>query len=184
MHITTYLVFKTYKFSRSQDKSECDLNLTYPQFFKLRKISHWSFWNLLYTHKCTESNFRFINCEAHISNVKHFWRFCNSGKISTNPGPNLVLYFSIAYLAQYWWKSVRQYWMWKCAALKFEMFCLQSTKANGIRTLLEACKQKHNYCAAWLQYYMLYDVIRECIQSEITVFSEMSWSNTQKKSPT
>ena len=28
--------------------------------------------------------------------------------------------------------------MQKCAVLKFGMFCLQSTKANGIRTLFEA----------------------------------------------
>ena len=28
--------------------------------------------------------------------------------------------------------------MQKCAVLKFEMFCLQSTKANGRRTLFEA----------------------------------------------
>ena len=31
MYITTHLVFKL-KFSRSQDKWECDLNLTYPPF--------------------------------------------------------------------------------------------------------------------------------------------------------
>ena len=32
MYITAYLVFKTQVYTRSQDKWECDLNLTYPPF--------------------------------------------------------------------------------------------------------------------------------------------------------
>ena len=42
----------------------------------------------------------------------------------------------------------------KCAVLKFEMFCLQSTKANGMKTSFEACRQKvlpvlNDYSIAW-----------------------------------
>ena len=33
--------------------------------------------------------------------------------------------------------------MQKCAVLKFQMFCLQSTKANGIRTLFEAAEKNN-----------------------------------------
>ena len=44
--------------------------------------------------------------------------------------------------------------MQKCAVLKFEMFCLQSTKANGMKTSFEACRQKvlpvlNDYSIAW-----------------------------------
>ena len=43
-------------------------------------------------------------------------------------GPILVC--SIAHFVQYWSKSV-QYWIWNCAVLKFEMFCLQPKKLYG-----------------------------------------------------
>ena len=44
--------------------------------------------------------------------------------------------------------------MKKCTALKFEMLCLQSTKANGMKTSFEACRQKvlpvlNDYSIAW-----------------------------------
>ena len=54
--------------------------------------------------------------------------------------------------------------MQKCAVLKFEMFCLQSTKDNGIRTLIKAAG-KIMQC-----YMVLYDVSERHITSHIVVF--------------
>ena len=51
------------------------------------------------------------------------------GRHSSLPG---MAYFSVQYCA------LCAVLMEKCAVLRFEMFCLQSTKANGIRTLFEA----------------------------------------------
>ena len=66
--------------------------------------------------------------------------------------------------------------MEKCAVLKFEMYCLQSTKANGIRTLFEA-EEKN---IAILHGSVLCDVLGGYIMSHIVVFAKM-W-NTKKRS--
>ena len=57
--------------------------------------------------------------------------------------------------------------MQKCAVLKFEMFCLQSTKANGRRTLFEAVGKIIQF---YVRGFMLYDVSGRHIISHIVVF--------------
>ena len=54
--------------------------------------------------------------------------------------------------------------MQKCAVLKFGMFCLQSTKANGIRTLFEATGNNNTLHGS-----MLYDISGGHFTSHIVV---------------
>ena len=86
-----------------------------------------------------------------------------------------MAYFSVQYC------TLCAVLMENCAVLKFEMFCLQSTKANGIRTLFEATG-KIMQCfmvLCFMMYqedilhhtslYLMWSTQRECLKVQVTL---------------